>query len=111
MSGSGGSGRPGGVTIITRVTLTEGAGAEWDAAMHDRLDAAKGQPGWIGGQLLSPLDAPAERVIVGTWETREHWAAWHEQDAFRATRERLEGLQAGPEDVTWHEAIEDRRGE
>jgi len=31
-------------------------------------------------------------------------------EAFRATRDRLEGLQTGPADVTWHEAVLDRRG-
>jgi hypothetical protein len=31
--------------------------------------------------------------------------------SFRQTRERLEGLQAGPAELTWHEAVLDRRGD
>ena len=75
--------------------------------MSDRMRAAEGQDGWIGGQLLKPLDQPATRVIVGTWESRAQWEDWHNEEAFRTTRERLEGLQAGPADVAWHEAVLD----
>jgi heme-degrading monooxygenase HmoA len=98
------------VTVITRVSLKDGADTEWDAAMHERLAAARDQQGWIGGQLLKPLDDTNARVIVGTWKRQEDWKAWHDQEAFRETRERLEGLQSGPAEMTWHEAIEDRRG-
>ena len=95
---------------VTRLTLKDGTDQEWDTTMSDRMQAARDQAGWIGGQLLKPLDDPATRVIVGTWESRAHWEDWHNEEAFRATRERLEGLQTGPADVTWHEAVIDRRG-
>ena len=52
------------MTIVTRVTLREGAEPEWDAAMRERLMAAQDQPGWIGGQILIPLDGLNRRVIV-----------------------------------------------
>ena len=99
------------VTVITHLTLREGAESEWDTAMNERMRAAEDQPGWIGGQLLRPLEEPLGRVIVGTWESRPHWEAWHHEDAFRETRERLEGLQTGPAHTSWYEAIMDRRGD
>ena len=99
------------MTIVTHVTLKEGSEPEWDAAMRERLEAAKNQPGWIGGQLLQPVDDPDARVIVGTWESRDHWKQWHEEPAFQETRQRLEGLQTGPAELTWHEAVLDRRGD
>ncbi len=46
-------------------------------------------------------------MIVGTWETRAHWEAWHGDLAFAETRERLEGLQDEPADVRWREVILD----
>ena len=98
------------MTVITRLTLQQGAADEWDETMNDRLKAAEDQAGWIGGQLLRPVDEPDARVIVGTWESREHWEEWHHAPAFRETRERLEGLQTGPAQLTWHEAVLDRRG-
>jgi heme-degrading monooxygenase HmoA len=99
------------MTVITRLTLKDGAEAEWDGTMSDRMKAAEDQAGWIGGQLLKPVDEPAARVIVGTWESRQHWEAWHDEEAFRATRDRLEGLQQAPAEVSWHEAVLDRRGD
>ena len=54
------------VTIVTDVQLKEGSEQDWDAAMSERMEAAKKQPGWVGGQMLEPEDDPRRRVIVGT---------------------------------------------
>jgi heme-degrading monooxygenase HmoA len=97
------------MTIVTRVTLKEGAEPAWDAAMRERMFAARDQPGWIGGQIAMPLDGPDRRVIIGTWQTRAHWEAWHADPAFTATRRKLEGLEAGPREEWWHEVIEEIR--
>jgi heme-degrading monooxygenase HmoA len=97
------------MTVITHVKLRPGDEPEWDAAMRERLEAAKGEQGWIGGQLLIPTDALNERVIVGTWETRADWEAWHEDPAFRETRERLEGLQSENSSMTWYEVVREER--
>jgi heme-degrading monooxygenase HmoA len=51
------------------------------------------------------------RTIVGTWESRDAWESWHGEDAFRETRDRLDGLQARPSETTWYEVIEARHGE
>ena len=99
------------VTVMTHVALRdEPAAQEWDSAMYERLSAARDQAGWIGGQLLCPVNDRRLRTIVGTWETREHWEAWHNEEAFRETRERLEGLQARPAETSWYEVVEERRG-
>lgn len=97
------------MTIVTHVTLREGTEPEWDAAMRERLEAAKGQAGWVGGQLLIPLQSLNKRVILGTWETRADWEAWHADEAFRETRLRLEGLEDGTPEVWWHEVVLDVR--
>jgi heme-degrading monooxygenase HmoA len=97
------------ITVITHHVLRDDAAAqEWDATMYDRLTAARDQPGWIGGQLLRAINDRALRTIVGTWESREHWEAWHGEAAFQETRERLEGLQSRPSETTWYEVIEER---
>ena len=97
------------MTIVTHVTLRVGSEPEWDAAMRDRLAAAADKPGWVGGQLLMPLDRLNRRVIVGTWQTRADWEAWHQDPAFAETRQRLEGLEQGPAENWWHEVLEDVR--
>jgi heme-degrading monooxygenase HmoA len=100
------------VTVMTHVALRdESAAQEWDSAMNARLAAAHEQAGWIGGQLLRPAGDPGLRTIVGTWQTREHWEAWHNEEAFRETRERLEGLQARPAETSWFDVVEERRSD
>jgi heme-degrading monooxygenase HmoA len=98
------------VTVMTHVALRdEDAASEWDAAMYERLSAAHDQHGWIGGQLLRPVNDYMLRTIVGTWQSREDWEAWHNEEAFRDTRERLEGLQSRPAETSWYEVVEERR--
>ena len=77
------------MTVITETTLEAGQEAEWDQAFQERLAAARQQPGWIGVQLLIPVDDPDRRVVVGTWESREAWEAWHQTDTFQRTRQRM----------------------
>ncbi len=95
------------MTVITQVSLKPGVEPEWDQAMRDRLGAATDQPGWVAGQLLTPLDGLNGRVIVGTWMTRADWEAWHEDPAFKETRERMEGLQERPSEMQWFEVVTD----
>jgi heme-degrading monooxygenase HmoA len=97
------------MTVITRVSLKAGSEPEWDEAMRERLKAARDQAGWVGGQMLIPLDGLNQRVIVGTWTTRAAWEAWHEDPAFRDTRQRMEKLQDKADQMDWFEvAIEAR---
>ena len=95
------------MTVITHVTLTEGSEPEWDAAMHERLKAAREESGWLSAQLLIPLDALNRRAIVGTWETRADWERWHRSETFTATRERLRKLEVAEQEMTWYEAVID----
>lgn len=78
--------------------------------MRDRITAASERPGWVGAQLLIPLDELNQRVIIGTWQTRADWEAWHGDPDFAATRSHLEGLEAEPSRHQWHEVTEDARG-
>jgi heme-degrading monooxygenase HmoA len=96
------------MTIVTHVSLKEGAEPEWDATMRERLAAAADKPGWICGQLLMPLNRLNRRVIVGTWQTRADWEAWHQDPAFAATRKRLDGLEDGQAEQWWHEVLDIR---
>jgi heme-degrading monooxygenase HmoA len=99
------------MTIVTQVTLKPGSEPEWDAAVRERLAAARRQPGWIGGQLLMPLNGLNQRVIIGTWETRAAWEAWHQDEAFAETRKRMEGLEAKSSQHSWHEVVLDVRAQ
>ena len=97
------------MTIVTEVTLREGSEPEWDAAMRARLSAVRGRPGWLSSQLVIPTDALNRRLIIGTWQTRADWEAWHTDLAFAETRARLAGLEAAPRRESWHEVMLDAR--
>jgi heme-degrading monooxygenase HmoA len=77
--------------------------------MRERLEAAKQRAGFIGGQILMPMQGLHKRVVVGTWETRAAWEAWHADPAFAETRKRLEGLEAHKNEQWWHEVLLDVR--
>jgi heme-degrading monooxygenase HmoA len=74
------------MTIVTHVELKPGTEGDWDRTMHERLRAAEEREGWVAGQLLRPVDKPQDRVIVGTWLSREHWEAWHRERGWTAWR-------------------------
>ncbi|HEV8439410.1 MAG TPA: antibiotic biosynthesis monooxygenase [Methylomirabilota bacterium] len=97
------------MTIVTDVQLKKGAEGEWDAVMRERMEAAKDQPGWVGGQLLRSDREPSRRTIVGTWRTREDWERWHHDPLFAETRRQLDGLVSAPEEHSWHEVVLDVR--
>jgi heme-degrading monooxygenase HmoA len=97
------------MTIVTHVALKPGSEPEWDAAMRERLDSARDRSGWVGGQLAIPLDNLSKRVIIGTWQTRADWEAWHTDPAFGETRKQMEGLENGKPEQWWHEVVAEGR--
>jgi len=96
------------MTIVTHVTLRQGVEPEWDSAIRERLSAATSKPGFVSGQLVMPLDKLNRRVIIGTWQTRADWEAWHNDPAFTETRSRMEGLEDGEAENWWHEVLDTR---
>ncbi len=94
------------MTVVTHVPLKEGFEQEWDSLMLERMNAARKQPGWVGGQLLR---SPNGRVIVGTWQSREDWEKWHHAPEFAETRRQLDEMADGPTDPGWHEVVAEVR--
>jgi heme-degrading monooxygenase HmoA len=86
--------------------LRPGATEQWDRAMHTRVQAAREAKGWISAQLLKGLDDDRDRVIIGVWESREDWAAWHEDEAFRAVRSELADVEEARADSRWFGVVE-----
>jgi heme-degrading monooxygenase HmoA len=94
------------MTVVTTLTLEPDAEDEWDGLIRERFRSAHRCAGWVSGQLLAPLDEPHTRVIVGTWQRREDWEAWHHDPAFLATRSRLDALQPETHRTVWYEVVE-----
>jgi heme-degrading monooxygenase HmoA len=93
------------MTIVSHVKIKPGQEPAWDAAIRERIEAAKQQPGFVSVQLCSPAEAMNERVIIGTWETRADWAAWHGTEEFQRTRAQLEEPDAKKRREWWHEVV------
>jgi heme-degrading monooxygenase HmoA len=98
------------MTIVTHVTIEPGKEPVWDATFKERVAAAKKQPGWVGVQLCIPAQALNKRVVIGTWETRADWSAWHATESFQNTRAKMEGVESGEREEWWHEVtVEEHR--
>ena len=93
------------MTIVTHVTIEPGKEPAWDAAFRERVESAKKQPGWIAVQLCIPTDKLNQRVVIGTWETRAAWEAWHATGPFEKTRDRMESGESEERKEWWHEVI------
>jgi heme-degrading monooxygenase HmoA len=95
------------MTIITRVKLRAESTEQWDRAMHARVEAARGAKGWVSAQLLRGVEEDRERAIVGVWDSKDDWAAWHHDDAFQETREELSRVEERAQESVWFEVVED----
>ena len=93
------------MTVITETTIEPGQEPQWDEAFQRRLADVQGQRGWLGLQLLIPLDAPNKRVVVGTWENRAAWEAWHATEGFQETRRAMNELDQSDGQERWYEVI------
>jgi heme-degrading monooxygenase HmoA len=93
------------MTIVTHVFIEPGKEPAWDTAWRARVQSARQQPGWVAVQLCIPSDAVNERVIIGTWENRAAWGAWHATDVFQSTREQMEGIETEMRHEWWHEVL------
>ncbi len=98
------------MTVITHVTIEPGKEAAWDAAFRERVEVVRKQPGWVAVQLCVSAQAANKRTVIGTWETRAAWEAWHTTDVFKRTRSEMEGVQIAERETWWHEvALETHR--
>ena len=97
------------VTVVTRVRIKDGREAEWDQVFGERAQSAREQEGFVFVQLCRPEGAQSERVIVGTWEAREDWEAWHHDEAFMETRRQLEEIDDEQESSEWWDVVVEER--
>ena len=93
------------MTIVTQVRIREGHEPAWDAAMRERIAVAKQHAGFVSVQLCIPAEAMNERVIIGTWETRADWEAWHSTEEFQRTRADLEEPDSKRRRESWYEVV------
>jgi heme-degrading monooxygenase HmoA len=93
------------MTIITETAISPGQEPKWDSAFQQRMETVRNQPGFVTVQLLIPVDEPNHRIVMGTWQTRADWEAWHNADEFRQTREQMDEVEQSKTDQRWFEVV------
>lgn len=94
------------MTVISETTVRAGREGDWDRAYRERAADARRQDGWTDLHLLIPVDAPRNRVVVGTWRDRQAWERWHDTETFRRLRGALDGATESHGADRWFEVAE-----
>jgi len=60
-----------------------------------RNEALK-QPGYITGETLVNTEDSCNIIVISSWQSLEHWRAWHESEKQVKIAQRLDSLLAEP---------------
>lgn len=83
--------------VISRFKVANGMAAEVKRAFVARPRLVEQAPGFLGLDVVSPLDDPDEILLITRWRARASFDAWHESVAYRASHAGIpEGLQLVP---------------
>ncbi|WP_137725980.1 mycobilin-forming heme oxygenase MhuD [Prescottella subtropica] len=69
------------VVKINAIEIPEGAGPELEKRFAARAGAVENSPGFLGFQLLRPVQGENRYFVVTQWESEEAFAAWRDGDA------------------------------
>lgn len=64
------------VVKINAIEVPEGAGPELERRFADRLGAVENQPGFLGYELLRPVQGDNRYFVYTKWESQEAFDAW-----------------------------------
>ncbi|WP_031467972.1 antibiotic biosynthesis monooxygenase family protein [Sciscionella sediminilitoris] len=64
------------VVKINAIEIPEGAGEELENRFANRLHAVDNQPGFLGFELLRPVEGEQRYFVVTHWETQEDFDNW-----------------------------------
>ncbi|MEW5723536.1 MAG: antibiotic biosynthesis monooxygenase [Thermodesulfobacteriota bacterium] len=81
--------------LITR-RFKQGKGMELLGRLNKLRGQAMNQPGYITGETIVGLDDPQKLLVIGTWQSGEHWKKWKEDPSRVSQETNLEDLLAEP---------------
>jgi len=82
--------------ILIKRRFKKGKTPEILSLLNDFRSGALKQEGYISGATLVARDDPHKVLVIGTWQTMEHWLAWKESDTRKSFEDMLEIFQEGP---------------
>lgn len=72
------------VVKINAIEVPEGAGPELETRFAHRAHTVENSPGFLGFQLLRPVQGEDRYFVVTQWESEEAFAAWRDGPARQA---------------------------
>ena len=72
------------VVKINAIAVPPQAGAELERRFAERAHTVEGSPGFLGFQLLRPVQGDDRYFVVTHWEDEESFAQWRDGDARQA---------------------------
>lgn len=70
------------VVKINAIEVPEGRGPALEERFAKRAGEVENMPGFLGYELLRPVEGETRYFVVTHWESDEHFRAWIESDAF-----------------------------
>jgi heme-degrading monooxygenase HmoA len=86
---------------LSRFTIANGMSDDVRAAFRDRPHLVDDAAGFLGMDVMSPLDAPAEIWLVTRWRDEQSYRCWHRgHDYHEAHKGIPKGLKLVPGSAT-----------
>lgn len=83
------------VKVIIRRIVPEDRIEDLEPLLKQLRTLATLQPGYISGETLQRIDKPDEFLIIGTWESTEHWNKWAKCQERNEVQGRIDTMLAG----------------
>lgn len=81
--------------VITR-RFKEGKGLALLSLLNKLRGNAMNQPGYITGETLVGHDDPHKLVVIGTWQSVDHWLSWKNNEDRTREEKEIEHLLEDP---------------
>jgi heme oxygenase (mycobilin-producing) len=86
---------------LSRFTIANDKSDEVRAAFVDRPHLVDDAQGFLGMEVMSPLDCPAEIWLVTRWSDEQSYRVWHRSHAYHESHKGIpKGLKLVPGSVT-----------
>ena len=85
------------IIALSRFTIANNMDAEVRAAFRQRPHLVDDAPGFLGMEVMSPVDTPAEIWLVTRWQDAQCYHDWHRGHRYHASHEGIpKGLKLVP---------------
>jgi heme-degrading monooxygenase HmoA len=97
------------ITVMNRISVSPEYAETLEERFRNRVGLIDQMPGFLRNQVLRPLREGDPYIILTQWESREHFEAWTQSEAFKQAHARgmPEGATTTKNHVEVHEVIMD----